>query len=202
MREKYCCSCGRKKNIEGCCINKRTLSVTDKFFLAFSILMVPPAVFVLALRLYGVDFFDENHRFIGNFALILVLLIFIATDIVLKKKYLVYFFACHQKVTRSFLIHGKTFSLCARCTGILLGIFGSLVLIKWGYDLILIILMSLPLILDGILQKVSSYKSNNGKRIISGILFGPMEVLLFSSYHFYLIKLFMLLSQYFHLGLV
>lgn len=42
----------------------------------------------------------------------------------------------------------------------------------WHPDLQIALLLMLPLIIDGFTQSLTSYESNNGKRLLTGILFG------------------------------
>lgn len=90
------------------------------------------------------------------------------------------FVICHHMPERSFHFKGKQFPLCARCTGIFLGyltipIF-HMELIK--PSIILIILFSLPLIIDSFTQVMGFRESNNILRVISGFLFGAAQVAL------------------------
>ena len=89
-------------------------------------------------------------------------------------------FGCHCKDNRSFYYKGKKFPLCARCTGELIGIFVGIILYiiihpTWKLSCILLI----PLIVDGFVQRLTSYESNNIKRVITGFLFGCGIVFLF-----------------------
>ncbi len=102
-------------------------------------------------------------------------------------KFLKIFFMCHCRKDRSFFYKGKQFPICARCTGELIGmILGIFIAIKikdlnWFY----IILLSLPLVLDGFIQLLTSYESNNLKRVITGFLFGIAFIFLFLKFHYF-----------------
>ena len=81
---------------------------------------------------------------------------------------------CHQKPERSFFIKNYQFPFCARCTGIIIGVivgfvFSQLIIIENFY---LMIILWIPMIIDGFVQKYSSYLSNNNKRVITGLIFG------------------------------
>ena len=88
-------------------------------------------------------------------------------------KYLPIFFGCHTRDDRSFFFKDKKFPICARCTGELIGIILApflLILYKPSFYFCLIIMI--PMLLDGFIQLLTKYESNNIKRLISGILFG------------------------------
>ena len=72
-------------------------------------------------------------------------------------------FGCHCRSDRSFHYKGRKFPICARCTGELLGILGS-VIIFW--------LWRPNIILDGFIQALTKYESTNVRRLFTGILFG------------------------------
>lgn len=89
-------------------------------------------------------------------------------------------FGCHCKSERSFHYKNKQFPLCARCTGELIGILGGIVVnIFVKANLLTIIILMLPMLIDGFLQLKTSYTSNNFKRLLTGILFGYSLISLF-----------------------
>ena len=54
----------------------------------------------------------------------------------------------------------------------------------WGYPKFgIAVLMMIPLIADGTLQRLTSYESHNGRRLITGILFGIALVFVFLYFH-------------------
>jgi uncharacterized membrane protein len=96
---------------------------------------------------------------------------------------LMYFFfkpTCHQLPERSFFIFGYPMAVCARCFGIYLGFLAATLL----YPLILpvdnrktpnkwlLILAIIPMGLDGGIQFLTSYESNNILRLITGLICG------------------------------
>ncbi len=89
-------------------------------------------------------------------------------------KFLRIFFGCHARPDRSFYFRGKQFPICARCTGELIGILAGIpIAIFWGCPRFeFVLLMMIPLIFDGFLQKLTSYESGNMRRLFTGILFG------------------------------
>lgn len=90
---------------------------------------------------------------------------------------------CHQLEDRSLLIDGKPLSVCARCTGIYIGVFSTLAYlhlfkrkanitipsIKMSFFLLLLMA---PMIMDGFGSYLNLFESNNVKRLITGISFG------------------------------
>lgn len=86
-----------------------------------------------------------------------------------------YLFYCHKIPERSFFYKGKQFPICSRCTGIFIGyIIGILGLFipSLNLKLWIAILFIIPMIIDGSIQFFTQYKSNNYKRLFTGILGG------------------------------
>jgi uncharacterized membrane protein len=97
----------------------------------------------------------------------------------MKKNFLDYLFICHKIPARSFFYKGKQFPICSRCTGILIGyIIGIILLVLtifWPFFLLkplIVLILLIPLVLDGMIQYFTKYESNNIKRLITGILAG------------------------------
>ena len=90
------------------------------------------------------------------------------------KTILKYMFFCHQLPERSFFFKGKQFPICARCTGILIGyIFGIVyIFLSRSTNIILEMSLIIPLALDGIGQHLGYFKSNNTRRLLTGVLAG------------------------------
>ena len=89
-------------------------------------------------------------------------------------------FGCHCRDDRSFHYKGVRFPICARCTGELIGILfaaASYVFFHPGWQAALVLLI--PMIVDGGVQKASAYESTNVRRAITGALFGYGIVCLF-----------------------
>lgn len=90
---------------------------------------------------------------------------------------------CHQMPERTFFIDGHYLPLCARCTGIYIGIFSSLLFLavtkKFGSNQIpsinisiVLLLFLFPLIIDGFGSYLGLYSTNNVIRLLTGIMFG------------------------------
>ena len=92
---------------------------------------------------------------------------------------------CHQKPERSFKFRGKQFPICARCTGILIGLFlGIFVAIMFGtLRWWVILLFPLPGAIDGIIQQKTPYESNNILRLLTGVLMGIGIIYFFIYWH-------------------
>lgn len=83
------------------------------------------------------------------------------------------YWGCHQMPERSFFIRGYQMPVCARCFGIMLGevtaIPSAFFLSPKGIDLLILMI---PMVLDGGIQYKTSYRSTNSRRFITGFLFG------------------------------
>lgn len=84
------------------------------------------------------------------------------------------FSICHRLPERSFFYKGKQFPVCARCTGIALGIF---TLPFFAFQLMSLnfatcLLLQLPVYLDGTSQALGWRQSNNFLRLLTGCLCG------------------------------
>lgn len=88
-------------------------------------------------------------------------------------KWLPIIFGCHCKKERSFHYKGKAFPICARCTGELVGMIFSLFFSFFQRPSVLVcILCMIPMVIDGFVQMLTQYESNNRRRFITGCLFG------------------------------
>ena len=79
---------------------------------------------------------------------------------------------CHRIPERSFHWNGRQLPVCARCTGLRLGLltfplflFGVLYINMWWSALLV-----LPLAIDGLTQAIFHRESNNRLRLVTGIL--------------------------------
>lgn len=81
---------------------------------------------------------------------------------------------CHQISDRSFSYKGYQFPLCARCTGVVLGELLSIITILCSVriDFIYAVALVIPLAIDGGLQYIKIWHSNNVRRVITGIVAG------------------------------
>jgi uncharacterized membrane protein len=80
---------------------------------------------------------------------------------------------CHQLSTRSFFWKGRQFHVCARCTGIIIGIVFSPLIFLLQMDILIFFSVSLLILgVDGITQLWKWRESNNTLRFITGFTFG------------------------------
>ena len=75
---------------------------------------------------------------------------------------------------RSFHYHGMQFPVCARCTGILIGFFiiGPIITIFHRGNMYLSMGLIVLMAIDGGLQFFNIMKSNNFRRLITGLGYG------------------------------
>lgn len=83
-------------------------------------------------------------------------------------------FRCHQLPERSFHLRNMQFPLCARCTGILVGLVlvGPLLCIFLPVNMYVSLSLTLIMFIDGFTQLKGWRESNNYLRLITGIGFG------------------------------
>ena len=80
------------------------------------------------------------------------------------------FCGCHCRDDRSFHYHGRRFPVCARCTGELVGILAAALCYPWvRVSALWAAVLMIPMILDGGIQALSSYKSTNTRRFATGL---------------------------------
>jgi uncharacterized membrane protein len=87
---------------------------------------------------------------------------------------------CHRDRAKSFSWRGRTFFMCARCTGILLGYAIFAVLFVTGLaqaNLALGILLNVPAYIDGTVQALDIRQSNNKRRLATGVMSGIGQVM-------------------------
>ena len=87
---------------------------------------------------------------------------------------------CHCRADRSFYFKGHQFPVCARCTGILTGwLTGIAACFFIRVSLCWLVVMMLPLIIDGTVQRLTRYESGNLRRFVTGSFFGYAAMSLF-----------------------
>lgn len=79
---------------------------------------------------------------------------------------------CHQIPQRSFFLKDHQLPLCARCTGIALGHVAALAIAPFHRFQYTILVLIIPMAMDGTVQYFTTYRSNNVKRVVTGFLYG------------------------------
>jgi len=88
---------------------------------------------------------------------------------------------CNLKANTAPCICGKSFLLCWRCTGVIMGVMISKIIFNLLLNItmklsansfLLFMLFILPMILDGTAQYFMGYRSTNVRRFITGLLAG------------------------------
>jgi len=83
---------------------------------------------------------------------------------------------CNLRPERAFRVGSFVFPLCARCTGLVVGVivcFGCQALgAPVTLPVIVSIIMALPLPVDWTLQRAGILESTNARRFVTGIFFG------------------------------
>lgn len=82
---------------------------------------------------------------------------------------------CHTMAERSYELNGNQMPFCARDIGLFLGLALGMAVTLWlrpRFSWLIIILLALPIFVDGGAQILISYESTNLIRIITGILGG------------------------------
>jgi len=87
---------------------------------------------------------------------------------------------CHQLPQRSFIINHRQLPLCARCSGFFLGLYPGLLFVtlskRWRINSAVrplhVIMLIIPLMVDGFSQTVGLRESTNDIRFLTGLLCG------------------------------
>jgi uncharacterized membrane protein len=95
------------------------------------------------------------------------------------------YWGCHRISDRCFVVEGRQFHICARCTGLVVGLPISFLLLPLRSFLpVAFLLFSSALILDGVTQLARWRTSNNALRFVTGLgtaaTFLPATVALWS----------------------
>ena len=94
---------------------------------------------------------------------------------------------CHQIANRSYFINGNEMPFCSRDTGLFLGLvvgFGAVLFVRYRIHPVLALLGLVPIGIDGGLQLVTSYVSNNPLRLITGFIAGAASAMLLAHFIF------------------
>ena len=98
---------------------------------------------------------------------------------------------CHQIASRSLFVNGNEMPFCARDFGLFIGLaagFGLMTFYRYKVNPILALVGLVPMGIDGGLQLITSYESNNPLRLATGTIAGLAFALLLSLYVFLLVE--------------
>ncbi len=94
---------------------------------------------------------------------------------------------CHQIAERSFFINGNQMPFCSRDVGLFVGLAaasGVVTFVRYKVRPLLALLGLVPIGLDGGLQMLTDYESNNLLRVATGLLAGVALALLLAHFIF------------------
>lgn len=183
----YCTYCGRRQLNKCICLHANPASRLEGFLIL--IVFQGMLLVLLALNTHLITFNNYELLLKIGFFLGASSVVLSAITMVSNKSYLALFFGCHQSSNRSLKINQKELNICSRCTGIYIGFFLSIVFFYIETPIFIIVLMSLPLVFDGLSQKYTGYTSNNARRLLSGLLFSPFLVVIFTYFYVAIISL-------------
>jgi len=96
--------------------------------------------------------------------------------------YAIYSPTCHQIPSRCLTLYGNPLAVCARCLGIYFGFFGGTILLPVFHGLSsgilprakVLILFSMPMVIDAAANLVSLWDSPNWLRLATGLIWGSI----------------------------
>ncbi|MEW5748662.1 MAG: DUF2085 domain-containing protein [Candidatus Thermoplasmatota archaeon] len=94
---------------------------------------------------------------------------------------------CHQLANRSFFLNDNQMPFCARDVGLFVGLAlasGVVTFIRYKVNPLLVLAGLVPIGLDGGIQLVTEYESNNLLRVATGLLAGAALALLMAHFVF------------------
>lgn len=142
---------------------------------------------ILIIPMNALTFYEvknqTNYNFTDTTKIISIIFaaifgIILIIQLIFKRNYMGVMFSCHNRQDRSCKHTNKYLHICARCTGILLGILLTPLLMLFNFNKLFLLLGIIPLLVDGLLQHYTKYESNNFKRIITGLVFAPSFILI------------------------
>lgn len=96
---------------------------------------------------------------------------------------------CHQLPERSFFVCGYQFPVCARCTGVIISsVLAIPIFLIYKIPINICILFGIIMFIDWFIQYIKFWKSNNIRRLLTGLLggFGITTIELYIIYNLYL----------------
>ncbi len=178
MAKNECCGVRLTKNY---CYECNTLYETNMTIKGLTSYIVSLSLPTFIYTYFAItDYLDprEYFAFLGAVSLGLIIVVLSLLQAIFEKLFkdncnlLAMLFGCHQNPDRSIFIKGKKMSICARCVGMLVGTFLFIpVHYFYHFKVYILVLLSVPLILDGMLQYLTTYTSGFIRRISTGIMF-------------------------------
>lgn len=159
----------------------RSIIKSKDVWVLFILLLVSPT-FILGL------FFTEGSPFalpffkIMAYFLCVYLILISLLGYLFKRPYVTLFFGCHDLCDRSISWLHPYLPICARCMGIYFGILLSIPISYLNLPFWVYLMGAIPLIIDGYIQ-LKGHLSNTKRRLVTGLLFGPVVVYLFGLYN-------------------
>ena len=176
-----CHKCNRNTS----CLHQNPVSEKELYFLIGFIILISQIGYAIFFNQLSSNTYIRLSL-ISSIEVSIILIYMIVMYIMYDKQYLALFFGCHQKKERSFSKSGITFILCARCTGILVGMFLSIGVFLFEISFIIHLLLMVPLLLDGIVQRFTKYQSNNLTRLLTGMLFAPGFLMIYGYINYFI----------------
>ncbi|MGD9963345.1 MAG: DUF2085 domain-containing protein [Thermoplasmata archaeon] len=94
---------------------------------------------------------------------------------------------CHQMANRSFFINDNQMPFCARDVGLFVGLAaasGVATVVRYKINPLFVLAGLAPIGLDGGIQLITSYESNNALRVATGLLAGVVLALMLAHFMF------------------
>jgi uncharacterized membrane protein len=185
----YCESCGRSFSDHCSCLKTKPISKIEGYIILLFAMQIP-FLSLLLFPKYG-PVLEKDFLLIGAISLSSFLILLTIAEWSLKKSYLALFFGCHQKVNRTIKFFNNPLPLCARCSGIYIGVLSTVLfeVLITSMPFYIYLIIGLPLIIDGVIQKKYHIMSNNLRRFITGFLFGYTLMYIYTIYNVFLIRL-------------
>ncbi len=178
----FCHHCGRLNETKCGCLKSKPVSKEEATFMLVGFQLLTGTVSFIVFYRYQLEFMSGVPYLSLTIFTYLVLLSILTASF--DKSYLALFFGCHQASNRSIQINGKALNICSRCTGLFAGLLIPALLFFIEIPFVAILLLGVPLIVDGLLQQFSSYQSNQTKRLISGMLFSSVLAVIVTGFNY------------------
>ena len=162
----------------------------------FLIISNVPIIFILRAFIMSNFSWEEVNAFkIVSITYSIIITTLFILQLIFNKSYLGLLMGCHQKQSRTFAF--DYLGLCARCSGILIGFFLMILISFLKINMLYLLIGAIPLLLDGIIQRFTKYRSNNFRRLITGVFFGPALMVVTSYFYLYSGKLIVFIARFF-----